>query len=271
MATLKSDPTPAAYEFVVHPPGTLQLRQVNPATLVADEDAADEKIKELQKKLYELQVRCFLAGRRACFVFEGRDAAGKGGTIRRLTTQLDPRGYKVWPISAPKDAERRNHYLWRFFPRMPESGEIAIFDRSWYGRVLVERVEGFCTPTQWRRAFDEINAFERMHTDDGVVVRKFFLHIDRKTQLKRFKDREGDPLKRYKIGPDDWRNRAKWKEYDVAIQDMFDRTHRPDAPWLIVPANDKRWARLTILEECIATLKQAVRQPSLRGTAKSPS
>ncbi len=249
------DPTPNAYEFVVHPKGTLSLDDVDPGETVDDEKQDyDKELKKLQQKLFELQVRYFLEKRRAIIVFEGWDAAGKGGAIKRLTALMDPRGYKVWPIAAPKDAEARHHYLWRFTTRAPEEGEIAIFDRSWYGRVLVERIEGYATGKQWNRAYDEINAYERMLTEDGIVILKFFLHIDKETQLKRFKAREKDPIKNFKIGPDDWRNRKKRPEYEKAIQEMFDRTHRPDAPWHAVPANDKKYARIAVLRTCVDAL-----------------
>jgi PPK2 family polyphosphate:nucleotide phosphotransferase len=250
-----TDHTPEAYEFKVHKKGTLKLKEVDPNTFIEDKKAYEKDLEKLQKKLYELQVRYFLEKRKALLVFEGWDAAGKGGAIKRLTALMDPRGYKVWPIAAPKDAEARHHYLWRFVTRTPETGELCIFDRSWYGRVLVERVEGFCSPREWNRAYDEINAFERMLTDDGTVIRKFFLHIDKQTQLKRFKEREKDPIKNFKIGPDDWRNRKKWEDYEEAIQDMLDRTHRPDAPWTVVPANDKRYARLMVLKTVIQALE----------------
>ncbi|MBS1149040.1 MAG: polyphosphate kinase [Myxococcaceae bacterium] len=228
-----SDKTPNAYEFVVHPKGTLKLRSIDPGTTLGTEKKEYEKeLKKLQEKLYELQVRYFLEKRRAVIVFEGWDAAGKGGAIKRLTALMDPRGYKVWPIAAPKDAEARHHYLWRFTTRTPEQGELSIFDRSWYGRVLVER----------------------MLTDDGVVILKFFLHIDKETQLERFKAREKDPINHFKIGPDDWRNRKRRPDYEEAIQDVFDRTHRPDAPWHVVPANDKKYARIAVLRTCIDAL-----------------
>ncbi len=249
-----SDITREAYEFRVHPEGTLRLDEVDLDSKLEDKKAYEDKLEKLQEELYELQVRYFLERRRAVFVFEGWDAAGKGGAIKRLTALMDPRGYKVWPIAAPKDAETRHHYLWRFNSRMPERGELAIFDRSWYGRVLVERVEGFCSAREWNRAFDEINAYERMLTDDGVAMVKFFLHIDKETQLQRFKDREKDPIKNFKIGPDDWRNRKRWGDYEEAIHDMFDRTHRPDAPWSVIAANDKRSARIAVLEQCVKAL-----------------
>ena len=252
-----TDRTPDAYEFTVHKKGTLKLKDVDLETTVDNKAAYEKELKKLQKKLFELQVRYFLEKRRAVLVFEGWDASGKGGVIKRLTALMDPRGYKVWPIAAPKDAEARHHYLWRFVTRTPEIGEVCIFDRSWYGRVLVERVEGFCSPKAWNRAYDEINAFEGMLTDDGTVIQKFFLHIDKDTQLARFKEREKDPIKNFKIGPDDWRNRKKWNDYEVAIQDMLDRTHRPDAPWHLIPANDKRHARLTVLRTLARVLEKS--------------
>ncbi len=249
------DPSREAYDFSVFPEKTLDLEDFDPDVEVSDEDSADDEIERLQETLYAQQVRYFLERRRAVFVFEGWDAAGKGGAIKRLTASMDPRGYKVWPVAAPGEEERSHHYLWRFATRMPSKGTLAVFDRSWYGRVLVERIEGFCGEKEWQRAYDEINAFERMLTDDGVVMVKFFLHIDQDTQAKRFKEREKDPVKNFKIGPDDWRNRKRFKAYLEAYQDMFDRTHRPDAPWVLVAGNDKRHARLTVLKQALAALK----------------
>jgi len=248
------DPTPGSYEFEVYKRGTISLEDVDLSVKAKDKNAADAEILELQERLFELQVRYWLEKRRAIFVFEGWDAAGKGGAIKRMTALMDPRGYKVWPIAAPGEEERAHHYLWRFATRMPPKGTLAIFDRSWYGRVLVERVEGFATAPEWQRAYDEINAFERMHTEDGCVLLKFFLHIDQGEQLDRFKAREKDPIKNFKIGDDDWRNRKRWKDYQLAYQDMFDRTHRHDAPWIVVPANDKRHARLAVLRAAIEAL-----------------
>lgn len=253
-----SDRTPLSYDFEVHPPGTLDLAGFDLDEKV-EKAKAEKEIEALQEKAYALQIRYFLEKRRAIFVFEGWDAAGKGGAIKRLTALMDPRGYKVWPIAAPKDAEVRHHYLWRFFTRLPETGELAVFDRSWYGRVLVERVERFASDATWQRAYDEINAFERMLTDDGVVLVKLFLHIDKETQLERFEARQHDPIKQFKIGDDDWRNRKKWKEYEAAYQDMFDRTHRPDAPWVIVPANHKPTARLHVLRTCVRALEKGLK------------
>jgi len=239
-----------AYEFEVYPPGTLSLRDVDLSIRVKGDERYEEELKRRQREVFRLQVSMLQAGQRAIFVFEGWDAAGKGGCIRRLTAELDPRGYKVWPIGPPDEESRRHQYLWRFWNRLPGRGELAVFDRSWYGRVLVERVERFAAKAEWKRAYDEINAFERMLTSDGVRMTKFFLHIDRKTQLERFRERETDPFKSYKIGPDDWRNRRRWKDYVQAIEEMLDRTHRPDAPWVLVSADDKHHARLEVLRIC---------------------
>jgi polyphosphate kinase 2 (PPK2 family) len=243
-----------ADRFQAFAPGTLRLDEVDLSPR-ADPRRYEKRLLDLQRQVYALQIENFLAGRRAIFAFEGWDAAGKGGCIKRLTALMDPRGMKVWPIAAPRDEEKRNHWLWRFWYRLPEKGEVAIFDRSWYGRVLVERVEGYAQEDAWRRAYDEINAFEKMLTDDGVKLCKFWLHIDRKTQLQRFEDRETDPLKKYKLSSEDWRNRKKWHAYGDAVQDMLDRTHRPDAPWVVVPANDKKFARLLVLETCARLLR----------------
>lgn len=244
---------PPGLDVEVYPAGTLTLDAVDLAAEVGG-DEYEERVAELQERAFSLQIEGFQKGRRAVVAFEGWDAAGKGGAIRRLTLLMDPRGYKVWPIAAPRDEDARHHWLWRFWRRLPEAGELTIFDRTWYGRVLVERVEGFARPDAWRRAYDEINAFERTLTADGVRLVKIFLHISRAEQKRRFEEREEDPLKRYKIGPDDWRNRKKWPEYERAIQEMLDRTHRPDAPWVLVAANSKRHARLEVLRAVIAAM-----------------
>jgi polyphosphate kinase 2 (PPK2 family) len=240
--------------FDVYKPGTIDLDEVD-LTAIVDEEEYEKQVVKLQERAYGLQVANFLEKRKAMVVFEGWDAAGKGGCIKRLTTLMDPRGYKVWPVGAPTEAERQQHWLWRFWTRVPAEGELAIFDRSWYGRVLVERVERLAEKPAWTRAYDEINAFERTLTADGVRVVKFFLHVDGRTQLARFKAREKDAVKSYKLGPDDWRNRKKTPAYAEAIQDMLDRTHRPDAPWVVVAANDKRHARLTVLHTTIQLLE----------------
>ena len=233
----------------------LRLKDCDLSAKVSDRDAYEEELADLQQDLFRRQIRLWQKGGRAVAVFEGWDAAGKGGVIRRLTYEMDPRGFKVWPIGPPKDAEPRYPFLWRFWNRVPDRGEVAIFDRSWYGRVLVERVEGFASATEWGRAYDEINEFEAMLTNDGIRLVKFFLHISSREQLRRFQARNTDPLKHYKLTKDDWRNRAKRKAYERAVQDMLDRTHRKEAPWHVVPAEDKSFARLTVLRACLALLK----------------
>ncbi|AHG39959.1 polyphosphate-dependent AMP kinase [Pseudomonas syringae CC1557] len=190
-------------------------------------------------------------------VFEGNDAAGKGGAIRRVAAALDPRQYAIVPIAAPTQDERAQPYLWRFWRQIPGRGKFTIFDRSWYGRVLVERVEGFCSESDWKRAYAEINDFEEQLTDAGVVVVKFWLAIDQQTQLERFQEREKIPFKRYKITEDDWRNRKKWPDYRQAVGDMVDRTSTEIAPWTLIEANDKRWARVKVLRTLNEALEAA--------------
>lgn len=190
-------------------------------------------------------------------VFEGNDAAGKGGAIRRVAAALDPRHYNIVPIAAPTQDERAQPYLWRFWRQIPPRGKFTIFDRSWYGRVLVERVEGFCSEPDWLRAYGEINDFEEQLTDAGVVLVKFWLAIDEQTQLQRFEERQEIPFKRYKITDDDWRNRDKWPLYRQAVGDMVDRTSTAIAPWTLVEANDKRWARIKVLRTLNEALEAA--------------
>ncbi|MDU9390809.1 polyphosphate:AMP phosphotransferase [Pseudomonas sp. zfem002] len=193
-------------------------------------------------------------------VFEGNDAAGKGGAIRRVAAALDPRQYRIVPIAAPTEEERAQPYLWRFWRHIPGRGTFTIFDRSWYGRVLVERVEGFCSPADWMRAYGEINDFEEQLSNAGVVVVKFWLAIDQQTQLERFQEREEIPFKRFKITEEDWRNRDKWNLYARAVGDMVDRTSTEIAPWTLVEANDKRWARIKVLRTINEALEAAFRK-----------
>ncbi|KAF1054214.1 MAG: Polyphosphate:AMP phosphotransferase [Stenotrophomonas maltophilia] len=190
-------------------------------------------------------------------VFEGNDAAGKGGAIRRVTDALDPRQYNIVPIAAPTEEERAQPYLWRFWRHLPAHRRFTIFDRSWYGRVLVERVEGFCEPSDWLRAYSEINDFEEQLSEFGIVVVKFWLAIDPQTQLERFKERESISFKRYKITEEDWRNRDKWDQYVDAVGDMVDRTSTELAPWTLVEANDKRFARVKVLRTINDALEAA--------------
>lgn len=190
-------------------------------------------------------------------VFEGNDAAGKGGAIRRVAAALDPRQYRIVPVAAPTEEERAQPYLWRFWRHMPGRGHFTMFDRSWYGRVLVERVEGFCSPADWLRAYGEINDFEEQLCGAGVVLLKFWLSIDKQTQLERFQEREATPFKRFKITEEDWRNRDKWEHYSDAVGDMVDRTSTEIAPWTLVEANDKRFARVKILRTLNDALEAA--------------
>ncbi|HEY1012884.1 MAG TPA: polyphosphate kinase [Herpetosiphonaceae bacterium] len=207
----------------------------------------NEQLEALQFKLLRLQRAVFQLGHRVVCLLEGWDAAGKGGAIQRLTEAMDPRGYVVHAIGAPTAEELAHNYLWRFWSRMPRSGQIVIFDRSWYGRVLVERVEGFATRREWRQAYDEINDFERLLRQDGTTLLKFFVHISPEEQLRRYEDRRDDPLKTWKLTEDDWRNREKWPAYEEAVNEMVKRTSTKHAPWTMIAGEDKRWARIQVL------------------------
>ena len=192
-------------------------------------------------------------------LYEGWDAAGKGGNIMRLLRHMNPRGYDVVPIGAPDQTELDHHYLWRFYTRFPKSGYVTIFDRSWYGRVLVERVEGFCKDHEWKRAYNEINEMEEAFVETGGGLIKFWLEIDKDEQLKRFNQRQKDPLKQWKITDEDWRNRKKWDEYEEAVNEMLARTSTPLAPWTVVESDDKWYARLKSLQTVVSTCEQLVR------------
>jgi polyphosphate kinase 2 (PPK2 family) len=195
-------------------------------------------------------------------VFEGWDAAGKGGIIRRLTQAMDATLYRVVPIGAPTEDELAHHYLWRFWRQLPRAGHVAIFDRSWYGRVMVERVEGFATEAEWSRAYPEINDFEEQLVEHGIVLLKFWLQIDADEQLRRFKDREATPFKQFKITPDDWRNRDRWNDYELAANDMIARTSTEYARWNLIAANDKRSARVEVIKTVCRALTRATKQAS---------
>ena len=198
-----------------------------------------------------------------CVVFEGWDASGKGGAIKRLVEPLDPRHVRVAQFGAPTYDEKRHHFLWRFFPALPGWGGMAVFDRSWYGRVLVERVEGYASEEQWRRAYDEISGFERSLALEGMVLIKIWMHISHDEQLRRFERREADPLKRWKLGPDDWRNRARRVDYEAALQDMLALTDHALGPWDVIPAEDKRYARVNVLETVIARMEEGMRREGI--------
>ena len=221
-----------------------------------DKDAA-KRLEAAQLRMQELRLRMAgldgdaRLGPPLCVLFEGWDASGKGGAIKRLVAQLDPRHVRVKQYAAPTPDELRHHWLLRFWPALPGWGGMAVLDRSWYGRVLVERVEGYATREEWKRAYEEINRFERSLAEDGMVLVKIWLHISDKEQLKRFKAREKDPLKRYKLTDEDWRNRGKRREYVKAIDEMLERTGTEWAPWTLVEADSKRFARVKVIEAVI--------------------
>jgi polyphosphate kinase 2 (PPK2 family) len=204
----------------------------------------ERRLASLQGVLQLIQQAYLGSSERALIVLEGWDTAGKGGVVRRLGWALDPRSFKVHPVSAPDEHERAEHYLQRFWRHLPEKGQIVVFDRSWYGRVLVERVEGFATKAEWQRAYREINEFERVLSDSGVRLIKIFLHIASDEQVRRFRDRLVNPLKRWKLSYEDFRNRARWSDYVVAIEDMLEETSTKLAPWYLIPANDKPFSRI---------------------------
>ncbi len=217
-----------------------------------------KELADLQLRLQRIQQAYLFTGDSAVIVFEGWDAAGKGGAIRRMSAVLDPRGFKVWPIAAPRAFEKERHYLFRFWERLPPQGAIAVFDRSWYGRVLVERVEAIAAEHEWRRAYGEINEFERFLLDHGTRVVKLFLHITEDEQLRRFEERLRNPLKRWKLSYEDFRNRRHWRDYERAIEDMVERTSTRGAPWHVIPANDKKHARLACLRAITEVLAAGV-------------
>ena len=225
-----------------------------------EEKAYEKRLDELQKKLRLLHGKLYAKRIPVVLAFEGWDAGGKGGAIKRLTNALDPRGYTVNPTSSPNDIERAHHYLWRFWTKMPKDGHIAIFDRTWYGRVMVERIEGFCTTQDWQRAYKEINQMEQQLVNHGAVVLKFWLHIDKEEQARRFQDRQDNPEKSWKITDEDWRNREKWDLYEKAVDEMLVRTSTADAPWIIVEGNDKLYARIKVLETVVNALEKRMKK-----------
>ena len=226
--------------------------------LALDKKAYKKRCEAAQIRLFQLSNSKAFRKHALVVAFEGHDAAGKGGAIRRVAFALDPRQYRIHPIAAPTDEEKARPYLWRFWRRIPPLGHVAIFDRTWYGRVLVERVEGFATEDEWLRAFGEINDFEEELTRSGVIVAKFWLTISAEEQLRRFQAREVIEYKQYKITDEDWRNRSKWDAYRLAISDMIDRTSTPQAPWTLIEAEDKRWARVKVLETLCERLEAAL-------------
>ena len=230
-------------------------------SLELDKKLYKKKLKVLQYEMLNAQQFLFNNKIGLILAFEGMDAAGKGGAIKRLTERIDPRGYVVHPIAAPQPHELRYNYMHRFWRKLPQHGQMAIFDRSWYGRVLVERLEGFATKDEWERAYDEINDFERLLTDGNYIIIKFWVHIDKEEQLNRFNARAQDPYKAWKLTDEDWRNREKFDDYVTVADEMFEKTDSENAPWVLISGNDKYYARIQILKETLAHIeKQAQRR-----------
>jgi polyphosphate kinase 2 (PPK2 family) len=223
-----------------------------------EHDEYKQLLIKYQVALHELAFQVYVQERPVIMVFEGWDAGGKGGAIRRITEKIDPRGFVVYPIAAPKGDSAVRHYLWRFWRRLPETGQIAIFDRSWYGRVMVERIEGFCTENEWKRAYREINYFERQLVDFGTILFKFWLQISKEEQLARFEARNSDKLKSWKLTEEDWRNREKWGDYEMAVNDLVEHTSTHNSPWVLVEGNDKRYARIKVIQTFCERLEAAL-------------
>ena len=219
-----------------------------------------EKLDKLQKKLEKLHGELYRRRIPVVLGFEGWDAGGKGGAIKRLTEKMDPRGYVVNPTASPNDIEKAHHYLWRFWRAMPKDGHVAIFDRTWYGRVMVERIEGFCTTEEWKRAYKEINDMEKDLYDAGAIVIKFWMHIDKDEQERRFKERQENPEKQWKITDEDWRNREKWDQYEDAVNEMLMRTSTDYAPWIVVEGNSKYYARVKVLKTVVDAIEAKLRE-----------
>ncbi|MDD3336776.1 MAG: polyphosphate:AMP phosphotransferase [Eubacteriales bacterium] len=245
-----SDHEPLETERMQH------LQMFDPAQAL--EEDYKSALNAAQKRLKKLQYEVYREGIPVVIAFEGWDAAGKGGAIRRLTNALDVRGYEVEPIAAPTAEEKAHHHLWRFWTKLPKQGEIRIFDRTWYGRVMVERIEGFCTEPQWQRAYEEMNLFEKELHDAGTVICKFWLQIDNEEQLRRFEARQNTPDKQWKITDEDWRNREKWPQYEAAVDEMLQKTHTAFAPWTVVEADNKQYARIKVLTTVADAMEKAL-------------
>lgn len=221
-----------------------------------EQDDYKKLLKKHQLELLNSQLILHEQKKSVIIVFEGPDAAGKGGAIKRIVEKLDPRLVRVWSIIKPTPEEYQHHYMWRFWNKLPSYGQMAIFDRSWYGRLLVERVEKFCTEAEWKRAYREINEFERQLADDGAIILKFYLQISKEEQLERFKRREADPYKHWKISEEDWRNRRHWTQHNEAAEEMFEKTSTEQAPWTVIPANFKWYARVKVVKTVAEALKK---------------
>ena len=235
-----------------------KLSEVDLSDKFIDEKEYQQKLKVLQSRLGELHNRLYRKRVPVIITYEGWDAAGKGGNIKRVTGALDPRGYEVHPIASPEPHEKARHYLWRFWTRLPKDGHIAVFDRSWYGRVMVERLEGFCSENDWKRAYNEMNEFEKELHDWGAVIIKFWVQIDKDTQLERFTERQNNPEKQWKITDEDWRNREKWDQYEMAVDEMLKKTSTTYAPWHILESVDKKYARIKALKIIIKELEKVL-------------
>lgn len=245
---------------------TKKIEDLNLDKKIDKKTSYKKELKKLQYQMLNIQQFLFQHDIGLIFAFEGMDAAGKGGAIKRLTQRLDPRGLVVHPIAAPKPHELRYNHLHRFWTKLPARGSIAIFDRTWYGRVLVERIEGFATKDEWQRAYEEINEFEKVLTDDGYLILKFWIHISPEEQLERFNARQVDPYKLWKLTDEDWRNREKWPAYVEAANEMIAKTDEKNAPWFLIEGNDKKYARLEVLRKTIAYCMKEIEKLGLKIT-----
>ena len=232
-----------------------KLSDISLDKTIAD-DEYEQLLEHYQSRLNELHNEIYRKKIPVIIAYEGWDAAGKGGNIKRITEALDPRGYEVHPIASPEPHEKARHYLWRFWNRLPKTGHVAIFDRTWYGRVMVERLEGFCSENDWQRAYVEINEFEKELADWGAVIIKFWVQIDKDTQLERFTERQNTPEKQWKITDEDWRNREKWDLYEQAVNEMLQKTNTSYAEWHVLESNDKKYARIKALKTVIEEIEK---------------
>ncbi|MDY5025904.1 MAG: phosphate--AMP phosphotransferase [Oliverpabstia sp.] len=258
----KQDTTDKAAEKANGEDAVLRTSSLNSVDLSLSytKDEYKEKLEKLQNRIQELHGELYQKRIPVILGFEGWDAGGKGGAIKRLTEKMDPRGYQVNPTASPNDIERAHHYLWRFWNNVPKKGHIAIFDRTWYGRVMVERIEGFCTKDEWSRAYKEINDMEANWVHSGAVVLKFWLQIDKDEQARRFKERMENPEKQWKITDEDWRNREKWDQYEQAVDDMLVHTSTTYAPWIIVEGNSKYYARIKVLQSVVDAIEKRLKE-----------
>ncbi len=257
---LPMDPAPTADPLELPDSTSAQITLLDQLDLTQQLDRDDYKkaLKRYQQEINELSWKAYKQKRSTVLVFEGVDAGGKGGAIRRITSAVDARLYRTMSVAAPTDEEKAHHYLWRFWRLIPRAGHIIIYDRSWYGRVLVERVEGFAKESEWRRAYSEINEFEEQLVESGSILLKFWLQVGEEEQLRRFKDREATPYKQYKITDEDWRNREKWPQYKAAVNEMVARTSTEHAPWTLVEGDDKPYARIKVLRTVCEALRAAL-------------